>query len=100
MVKQFGALCTLSRGTGLNRDDWDAYGILDRDFVDVRGVESYRPILTICVEDLYEPGQLPNDTYRADAVQVQFDYVVDMGYTIVAYQHDSTGMVALILEKQ
>jgi hypothetical protein len=99
MVTQFGAVCNLVRGSGVGAQNWDVSGIFDRDFVEVRGVESYRPVLTVRKEDIYEPGQLQNDTYRATSVNVATEYGGN-GYDIVGYQHDGTGMVVLILEKQ
>ncbi len=99
MVKQFGTVCNLVRAATPTNQNWDAYGIFDREFVEVRGVEAYRPVLAVRLEDIYEPEQLQNDTYRATSVNVAAEYG-GTGYDIVAYQHDGTGMVTLILEKQ
>lgn len=94
-VREFGATCSLHIG----QDDWDASAIFDRAWVDVRGVETYSPTLLVRVEDLYLPGQLQSDSYRATSVNVAAEYG-GAGFDIVAYQPDGTGMVTLILEKQ
>mgnify|MGYP001419008751 CR=1 FL=1 len=97
LVTEFGVDCNMARGTA----DWDIKGIFDRDFVQVNGVETYKPILTVRFEDVFEPGQLTNDTYRATSVNITDGAgYVGGGFDIVAYQHDGMGMVQLILERQ
>ena len=96
MVKTFGVLVEF-RLTDL--DTWTAYAIADRAYVTVRGVEQYRTVLTCRTSDIFKPGQLPNDEYRAKEVNVSGSQWGG-GYDIVSYERDGTGMCELILEVQ
>lgn len=83
MVESVGVLCTFALG----QDDWDAYAIVERNYVDVQGVQGYRPTLLCRTEDLYAPGELLNDENRATSVNTPNHG----GFDIIEFQHDGTG---------
>jgi len=96
MVKQFGVLVSFTIN---DIDVWDAYAIADRAFVEVRGTEQYKTVLICRTADIFKPGQLPNDEYRATEVNVSGSQWGG-GYYIVGYERDGTGISTLILEAQ
>lgn len=73
-------------------DSWSVYGVLDREFVEVSGVESYRPVLTCRTDDTTEhPTYSVDHGTRVDVAGVSFE--------VAGIQPDGTGMVAFVLEE-
>ena len=88
LIKTLGELVVFSDG----QDTWDVYGVLEREYADVGGVESYHPVLT-CRE---------TDTTRHATHSVDHGTTLqaDSGsYTIVGLQPDGTGLVVFVLEE-
>jgi len=88
LLKSLGELATFNNGQAL----WDVYGVLEREFVAVDEIESYRPVFTCRTYD--------TESHATKLVSRGTELVTDDGaFTVVGVQPDGTGMTNLILEE-
>ena len=90
-IKFVGELVTLSVGT----NKWAVYAAYDRAFVEIAGVEAFRPVLVLREIDCRQP---PARSVLATRAEVTPDKTMAGVFDVVGFQPDGTGLATLILE--